>query len=43
MVSEEEFGLYQLYVDLPGNAAAWGAMRKFLNGCAVLRPSPSLS
>jgi hypothetical protein len=37
-VKEEEFGLYQMYIDLPGNACAWGTYRKYLMGCLVLRP-----
>ena len=40
-VQEEEFGKYMLYLDLPGNCAAWGTYQKYLLGCAVIRPVPS--
>lgn len=37
-VSEARFADYQMYLDLPGNTAAWGTCFKYLAGCLVLRP-----
>jgi len=37
-VPEQEFGDHQMFIDLPGNASAWGTYRKYLMGRLVLRP-----
>lgn len=37
-VGEEAFAAHQMTLDLPGNVAAWGACRKYLSGCLVLKP-----
>ncbi|MCP9931028.1 hypothetical protein KBY82_09545 [Cyanobium sp. AMD-g] len=37
-VDEKSFGGYRFYLDLPGNACAWGSFMKYLQGCLVLRP-----
>ncbi|MDF2117022.1 glycosyl transferase family 90 [Roseiarcaceae bacterium H3SJ34-1] len=38
VVPESAFGACQMVLDLPGNAAAWGACFKYLAGCLVLKP-----
>lgn len=37
-VPESAFGAYQMFLDLPGNTAAWGTCFKYLAGCLVLKP-----
>ena len=37
-VPEQDFGLHQMFIDLPGNTSAWGTFRKYLMGCLILRP-----
>ena len=38
VVPESAFGACQMFLDLPGNAASWGACFKYLAGCLVLKP-----
>lgn len=37
-IGEEEFQLYKYYPDIPGNALAWGTIRKYLFGNLVFKP-----
>ncbi|MCA3415307.1 MAG: hypothetical protein INF84_11975 [Roseomonas sp.] len=36
-VKEECFSEYKLFLDIPGNVAAWGTFRRYLQGCLVFR------
>jgi hypothetical protein len=38
VVPESAFGAYQMFLDLPGNTASWGACFKYLAGCLILKP-----
>ena len=40
-VEEQQFALYQMYLDLPGNGSAWGTFKKYLYGCLVIVPESS--
>ena len=37
-VDETEFFKYRYYIDLDGNSAAWGTIRKYLGLCLVIKP-----
>ena len=37
-VDESMFGNAKYYPDIPGNALAWGTIRKYLRGCLIFKP-----
>jgi len=37
-IDEEDFKLYKYYPDIPGNALAWGTIRKYLMGNLIFKP-----
>ena len=37
VVSEDVFADYQMFLDIAGNAAAWGTFQRYLQGCLVFR------
>jgi hypothetical protein len=42
-IAEEDFAQYMAYLDLEGNASAWGTMRKYLRHIHVLKPTSEYS
>ena len=42
-VRESHFGNYRYYPDIPGNALAWGTLRKYRLGCLVFKPETNRS
>ena len=37
-VTENDFSKYRYYPDIPGNAQAWGTLRKYRMGCLIFKP-----
>lgn len=42
-IAEEKFAQYMAYLDLEGNASAWGTLRKYLRHIHILKPASKYS
>ena len=42
-ITEEHFAQYMAYLDLEGNASAWGTMRKYLRHIHIMKPTSEYS